>query len=321
MKAAVVITVLNEAGTLAELFESLADQTRPADEIFLVDGGSQDATLQVAESYSTRLPALRILSLPGSNISQGRNHGIASACSPLIATTDAGCQPAPNWLERLLAPLQGETGCDMVAGAVLPLARDHLEACIACCSLSFRIQLGGFSLFPTARSLAFRRSSWEKAGGFPEQLDYGEDTAFMLSAVRSGARLDYQPEALVHWRPRRTYRQVISQFYCYADGLGQAGLSRQFHLLTLAQSAAGWILILLGIASRSWIPWALLLALMLAYFARKARQGCFNIPTWRTFYRVPLVLAAIHIGTVAGALHGNWVRIRYKGSHARSAGE
>jgi uncharacterized membrane protein len=45
------------------------------------------------------------------------------------------------------------------------------------------------------------------------------------------------------------------------------------------------------------------------YVLRKVREGCFSIPTWRTFYRVPLVLLAIHGGTLAGIAHGNVVRL------------
>ncbi|MCI0519415.1 MAG: glycosyltransferase [Chloroflexi bacterium] len=308
MNAAVVVTTLNEAASIAALLESLARQSRPADEIILVDGGSEDDTLLIARGFLDRLPGLKILDAPGANISQGRNAGIAAAQSGWIAITDAGCEPQPRWLADMLARLGGQPAAEIVSGVVVPQAANHLEACIAACSLAFRLKVDGVSFFPTARSLAFTRDLWRRAGGFPERLEYGEDAQFILAAAAAGGRLALAEAAQVGWRPRGSYSQVIRQFYRYAWGLAQAGLSRRFHLRTATLSLSGFACLLLALLSRSWLPWALLLALAALYFLRKARQGVWAIPGWRTLYRIPLVLACIHLGTLAGMIHGNLAR-------------
>jgi len=310
---AVVVTVRNEAHAIAELLDALAAQTRPPDEIIVVDGGSSDGTLDAARAYQTRLPSLALHSAPGSNISQGRNVGTAAARSPFIAVTDAGCAPTPDWLAHIVAPLAteaNEAGADMVSGVVRARADEHRQACIGACTLSFQTRIGQRVLHPTARTLAFRRAVWQALGGFPERLDFGEDTAFITAAVEAGFRLEVAPEAIVLWRPRRTYREVVRQFYHYADGLAQAGLSGHYHLRTAAQSVGGLACLVAGLVSGHWLPWALLAAGAALYLGRKARQGCFAVPGWRTVYRTPLVLLAIHIGTMAGAIHGNlrWLR-------------
>ncbi len=148
-----------------------------------------------------------------------------------------------------------------------------------------------------------------RVGGFPEYLDFGEDAAFIVAVAAAGSRLEVSPQAVVRWRPRGNYREVMRQFYHYADGLGQAGLSRSFHLNTVVQSAGGVACAALGLVFHSWLAWAFVLLLAGSYLLRKARQGCFDIPSWRTYYRVPLVLLAIHVGTMAGIVHGNWRRL------------
>lgn len=308
MTVAVVVTVRNEAATIDALLEALAGQTRAPDELILVDGGSTDGTLARAAPHASRLPGFRLLAAPGSNISQGRNHGIAAAASDVIAVTDAGCVPAPDWLERLVSPFAGDADVGLVSGLTESAPAGHLEACIGRCSLAFSVRIGGTTLFPTARTLAFRRDVWARVGGFPERLPYGEDTAFIVAAA-AAARLVVAPGAVVRWRPRRSYGEVVRQFYHYAEASAEGGLSGLLHGRTVAQSVAGVTGLAAGLYWRHWLPWALLAGGAGAYLARKARQGCFDVPSWRTWYRVPLVLLAIHVGTMAGIVRGHARRL------------
>ena len=72
------MTVRNEAHNLPRLLESVMAQTvRPAD-IVIADGGSTNGTQEIARSYTDKLP-LRLLEMPGANISEGRNAAIRAA--------------------------------------------------------------------------------------------------------------------------------------------------------------------------------------------------------------------------------------------------
>jgi hypothetical protein len=156
------------------------------------------------------------------------------------------------------------------------------------------------------------RKWWEAVGGFPEQLDFGEDATFIVNAAKAGAVVHVANEAIVEWYPRRSYSEVIEQFFHYAQGLAKAGLSRRFHLRTMVQSVGAAALLLMGIVLQHWLPLVLLALLLCAYLWRKARQGCFSVPSWRTYYRVPAILLAIHVGTMAGIFSGTWLRLAGK---------
>src|SRR4051794_20583419 len=83
------------------MLSALERQTRPPDEIVIVDGGSTDGTLDLIQRWSNERPAVRVLSAPNTNISAGRNVAIEAASHEWIACTDAGCRPIPTWLEAI----------------------------------------------------------------------------------------------------------------------------------------------------------------------------------------------------------------------------
>ena len=108
----IVATVLNEAEDIRRMVPSLLAQVPSAAEVVVVDGGSNDGTwewLAEAQKQNPRLVAIRdetcSLKFSAGPVSRGRNVAIAAARSPIIATADAGCIYASDWLKNLTAPL------------------------------------------------------------------------------------------------------------------------------------------------------------------------------------------------------------------------
>jgi hypothetical protein len=60
------------------------EQTRQADEIVIVDGGSNDNTVDILHRYEDRLP-IQVIVQAGCNISEGRNTAIATAKGDILA--------------------------------------------------------------------------------------------------------------------------------------------------------------------------------------------------------------------------------------------
>src|ERR1019366_6094840 len=101
----VVSTVLNEVLTIDDLLTDVLNQLDADDEFIVVDGGSRDGTREAVLVRATADPRLRLLDVPASGISAGRNEGVRAARHNSIAFTDAGCRPADGWLDGLRSGL------------------------------------------------------------------------------------------------------------------------------------------------------------------------------------------------------------------------
>lgn len=92
----VVIPALNDADFLAVCLAALADQTRPADEIIVVDNGSTDTTAAVARGAGAT-----VLTQPLRGIFPATAMGFDGASGDIIARLDADSVPPIDWLERV----------------------------------------------------------------------------------------------------------------------------------------------------------------------------------------------------------------------------
>ena len=232
MNISVIATVLNEGPSIERLLESLAGQSRPPDEVVVVDGGSTDGTAAAlrASAAAGRLP-VRILVRPGANISQGRNAAIAAATGDVIASTDAGVRLEPGWLQALVAPFEGEEGSrvEVVSGWFVADPQTLFETAMGATVLPRRREVKVDTFLPSSRSVAFRKAAWEAAGGYPEWLDYCEDLVFDLKLRELYGAFLFEPTARVHFRPRGNLRTFWKQYYRYARGDGKADLWRRRH--------------------------------------------------------------------------------------------
>ena len=86
MRVSAVIPCYNRAHMVGQAIESVLRQTRPADEIIVVDDGSTDRSAEVAESFGARV---RVIRRPHSGIPVTRNAGIQAATGDLVAWLDS----------------------------------------------------------------------------------------------------------------------------------------------------------------------------------------------------------------------------------------
>ncbi|QAY74359.1 glycosyltransferase [Agromyces protaetiae] len=92
----VVIPCLDDAEMLRACLAALAAQTRPADEILVVDNGSTDDSLAVALAAGAR-----VIAEPMRGIWPATSAGFDTAAGDLLARLDADSVPPADWLARL----------------------------------------------------------------------------------------------------------------------------------------------------------------------------------------------------------------------------
>jgi glycosyltransferase involved in cell wall biosynthesis len=226
MKVSLIGTVLNAADGIDGFLSSLAGQTVSPDEVVIVDGGSTDGTADLLR----RDERITVIEEPGANISRGRNVAIAAAAHDVIAGIDVDCVLEPDWLERLMVPLA--EGADVSMGFYRPITDGFLQTCMAAVNLPLEASEVDASRFmPSGRSVAYRRSAIEAAGGYPEWLAIGEDMWVNHRWRELGMDMRFAPDAVVHWRLRPDLRSTWVQYFRYACGDAQAGMYPERHAL------------------------------------------------------------------------------------------
>lgn len=302
MKVTLVCTVLNEAKSMPDFLGSLVALDRWPDELVICDGGSTDDTVEIVHRFANKMPyPVRVLQVKG-NISVGRNAAIRAASFDIIAVTDAGCRVGHDWLTHLLRPFEGNNEVDVVSGLYEAAGETWFERCSSVITLSTK-GIHAETFLPSARSIAFRRDAWKAVGGFPEHLDYAEDTYFDLALQREGYRFFFVPDARVFWRPRSNLRGVFKQFRNYARGDRMAGINKaKYFRLFLRYSV--WIgLGPLGLINLSLI-W-LWLFMTLPYWFYWAITGWRECHDLRALWLVPFVKFVVDVASIMGYLQAN----------------
>jgi len=205
----IVIRALNEASHIGRLLASLAAQTVTADEVILVDSGSVDRTVEIAEQFECK-----VLHMPPREFTFGRslNWGCASAKGDILVFVSAHVYPLqPDWLARLIEPFEheevglsygGQTGDHRSNFAEIQLLKRWFP------DIGTLHQQDPFC---NNANCAIRRSLWE-TNPYDESLPGLEDLAFAREIQELGHHIAYVPEARIAHVHEEGVRQTLNRY-------------------------------------------------------------------------------------------------------------
>lgn len=219
MDLSVVIPARNVAATLSEQLDALLAQTWSGRwEVLVVDNGSTDRTIELAEQYASRDPRVRVVRAHGgSGVSYVRNRGIEAASSDAVAICDGDDIVGPRWVEAMGEALRTH-GC--VTG---PVEVDRLNpAWLVATRGRFPTDRPRtyLDLFPmiAGGNVGLRREAWARVGGFDEDFSGPEDADFSLRLATAGIEIGFAPEAVLHYRYRSEPSALFRQGRFYGRG-------------------------------------------------------------------------------------------------------
>ncbi|WP_321415560.1 glycosyltransferase [uncultured Desulfobacter sp.] len=221
MKTAVVIPVKNERQGLERLIRSLISQVSEQDEIIFVDAGSTDGTTEMLKAYKGKIHQIKVFYCKGAFPGKGRNIAVRNTDAEIIAQIDGGNLPAENWLREITAPIKNRTA-DYVTGNInfMPINRSvfgidiNLGEVYGITSERRKNRDGG--LLPAGgASVAYKRTIWGKAGGFPEWMRYGEDPVFVKKILQQDIRTVFAEKAVVYWQIGPSFMKIMKRIFLY----------------------------------------------------------------------------------------------------------
>src|SRR5512147_158891 len=100
-KLSLVIPALNEEKFLPHLLTSLTKQTKQDFEVVVVDGSSNDRTVETARSFCSKLPTLKVIVSEKTRLPLQRNLGARATTGEWLIFIDADSRLLPYFIERI----------------------------------------------------------------------------------------------------------------------------------------------------------------------------------------------------------------------------
>jgi glycosyltransferase involved in cell wall biosynthesis len=196
----VVVPAYNAEAFIADSLESVLGQTRPPDELIVVDDGSTDGTLDVVGRFGA---AVRVIQQANQGHPGAYNTGFRAATSDYVARCDADDAWEPEKLERQLAAISADPRIDvafcgarffgLVEGPYGPPLPGGVLDPATFGPVLYRANM------VCSSSVVIRRALFERIGPFVDKLPC-EDYDLWLRAFAAGALFHYEPRELVRYR-------------------------------------------------------------------------------------------------------------------------
>ncbi|MDQ4138488.1 MAG: glycosyltransferase family 2 protein [Actinomycetota bacterium] len=169
-RISLVVPVRNDAEHLAECLRGAYAQDRAADEVIVVDNGSDDDSAEVARAFGAT-----VLLQPEVGIWAAAAHGYDAATGDIIARCDADCRLPADWLARIERQLTERPDRVAITGPgrfydLSPVGR-ALASVLYMRMYFFTVRgaLANAALFGS--NMAFRRTLWQRVSGSVHRHD------------------------------------------------------------------------------------------------------------------------------------------------------
>jgi O-antigen biosynthesis protein len=216
-RVSVVVCAYNAERTMEPCLASLQELNYPDYEVIVVNDGSTDRTLEIAERFSY----VRIISQPNKGLSVARNVGAEAATGEIVAYTDSDCVADPDWLTYLVATMERK---QLVAcgGPNFPPPEDSLvpsAVAVAPGGPTHVLLTDETAEHIAGCNMAFRRDTLRALGGFdPTYRAAGDDVDMCWRFQDAGHTIGFSPAAIV-WHFRRN---TIGAYFGQQRGYGKA---------------------------------------------------------------------------------------------------
>lgn len=206
----VIIPLYNMERFIQETLSSIIVSSYPNYEIIVMDDGSTDSSLSIAQQFAASHPLLNIQVLTQSNqgASAARNNAISLAKGIYILPIDADDLIAPQYIEMAVKVLEQSTEV-LVVGCEIEMFGLRNK----------RVKYPNFSLQLLARKnmiaapSMYRRKDWQRAGGYCQSIKGREDWDFWLSIFANGGKFVRLPIVGVFYRVHSDSKRLRTQRY------------------------------------------------------------------------------------------------------------
>lgn len=205
----IVIRAYNEEKHVGRLLEGINQQTVKDVDVVLVDSGSTDSTISIAESFGARIVNIRPEEF---TFGRSLNYGVGEAKREFVVIASAHIYPVyPDWLETLLRPFQDDTIALTYGKQRGPEFARFSEQQIFHQWYPDIGKVKQVTAFCNNANAAIRKSLWEQ-NPYDETLTGLEDLDWAKRAQEQGHAIAYVAEAEIVHVHNETPRGVYNRY-------------------------------------------------------------------------------------------------------------
>ncbi|TBU88018.1 glycosyltransferase family 2 protein [Phytopseudomonas dryadis] len=200
----VVLPVHDAAPYLHEALESLLQQSRPIDQIVVVNDGSTDGSQEILERYARAQRRIELHETPNGGVSRARNLGLQRCAGDYIGLMDADDISRPMRFEQQIVAME-KRQLDVCGCALRTFGRRNRTVIYPAEDLTLKANYLFYGRTIPGPAVLLRRSAIGDTR-FDEGLRFAEDFGFFLALLmqRPSLRLHNLPQPLYDYRTHAT---------------------------------------------------------------------------------------------------------------------
>jgi cellulose synthase/poly-beta-1,6-N-acetylglucosamine synthase-like glycosyltransferase len=222
----IIVPMRNEESNIEKLLRDLLNQRYQNFEVLVMDDASTDRSREIVEKYVSNYPEkISLISLEENQSVSPKKRAIAEGINlstgDIILTTDADCRVNEFWLQNLALEFTDEK-VNMISGPVTFHSGESIFQNFQIIEFASLVGTGAASIYLKSpnmcngANLAYRKSSYEKAGGFAgsEHIASGDDEFLMHKIFEldsQGVRFLKNPESVVRTNPPASMNEFVMQ--------------------------------------------------------------------------------------------------------------
>lgn len=336
-QVSVIVPCRNERRYIEGFCAGVMRQQLPAEwqlQLVVADGQSDDGTRELLQAIAQRDPRVVWIDNPARIVSTGLNAALQLATGEIIVRMDVHSEYADDYVAQCLA-VHAETGADNVGGPWHAVADENagpMQQAVAAAFQSRWVAGGALSRqldydgwVDTVYLGSWPRQTFERFGGFDEQLVRNQDDEHNLRIVKGGGRVWQSSRIRSVYRPRANLSQVFRQYLQYGywkpfvmKKHGQpASVRHAVPGVFVALLAVSLLMALLGFGDAP--LWSLINLYALGVLAMTVAVAQTQTLAMPVLLRIPAVIAAYHVGYGIGSVIGWWDALRHGSGRERFA--
>lgn len=289
----VIVPVYNRRGEVRDLLQSLSEQNARNFEVILVEDGSTDPCGDIAEEFAAQGLDVKYFFKENEGRSIARNHGIENSTGRWLVFFDSDCVIPPQYFEVVGRHVEDADfdcfgGPDAAHSSFTPVQKAINYAMTGFLTTG-GIRGGKVSMekfTPRTFNMCFRRSVYDKVGGFREM--FSEDIDMSKRIASAGFKTVLLRDAFVYHKRRVNFAKFFRQVHIFGRSritlqLLYPGSLKFVHALPAVAVLVGVALLALAIFVSPWFLLPILLYLLAIAVAaglkeRSAKVALLAIP-------------------------------------------